>query len=65
MKFLNKILPSFKLKQDIPIQYNKLDDLEPIPLGELSIIKPIKTKLSQLFTNKKIHSRKREDHCSI
>ena len=76
MKLLHKLLPSSKLKQDIPIQYNKLDNLEPIPLGELSIIKPIKTKLNQLFTNKKIHIekdkskklslivpyRKREDH---
>ena len=55
MKFLNKILPSFKLRQDIPIQYNKLDDLEPIPLGELSLISPIKKKILHL----------REKSCNI
>jgi len=55
MKLLNKLLPSSKLNQDIHIHYNKLDNIEPISLRELSLIKPIKNQLIKLYTNKKVH----------
>ena len=58
MKILNKLLPSSKLNRDIKIHYNKIDNLEPISLRELSLIRPIKNQFIQAFTNKKIHIEK-------
>ena len=53
MKLLNKLLPSSKLNQDIHIHYNKLDNIEPISLRELSLIKPIKINLLNFIPIKK------------
>ena len=58
MKLLNKLLPSSKLNQDIHIHYNKLDNLEPVSLRELSLIKPIKNQLIKLYKNKKLYIEK-------
>ena len=45
MKLWNKILPSSKLHQDVKIDYNRVDSIQPLNLSELSLIAPIKKKV--------------------
>lgn len=60
MKLLNKLLPSFKVNQDVQIDYNKVDNLKPISIREISLIRPIKKLFIQLYDNKKMYIEK--DH---
>lgn len=52
IKIFNKILPSSKLKNDIHIQYNKIDSMKPISLLGMSLISPIR---KQILKKRKSH----------
>ena len=52
MKLLNRLLPSYKLNEDIEIEYNKIDSIAPLNLSELSLISPIKKRVLLQRANK-------------